>query len=91
MIDNTDNLFDIVLTNSNNALVNVTLNQIPESLKNKNLLEMNLTKSGLNVLFIMNNDQLILANKDTTFNVGEKITIFGDYQTIKNTFTITDK
>ena len=70
-----------------NALVEIKLKNIPETLKNKKLSESNLKeKFDITVLMIKHEDKALLVDADSKLNVGDKVVLIGPYQEIENLF-----
>lgn len=81
------NIITVIDMYGKNAVVEVLLNKIPEFAKDKTLFEMQLTKKYLiNILTIRRNNRTLEVTKDTMFNQGDVIVIFGLVNDIKNAF-----
>ena len=71
-----------------NPIARVTLEEVPEELKDVPLSQSKL-KSEKNILVILVQKfgkKPALADTDTVFEKGDKITMFGEYKTICDTF-----
>lgn len=73
------------------AMVEIYLNIVPESLKNKTLAESDIKdKYHINVMMLKRANIVQDINKDTIFMEGDTLILFGHYQTIKELFLITE-
>ena len=70
------------------SIAQVTLRHIPEEYKEKTLAETNLrADTGIMVMLVEHRGgKPIPAQADTVFEVGDKLTVFGNYKTICKTF-----
>ena len=70
------------------SIARVTLNQVPEAFKGKTLAETELrSQYGILVMLIGRpGSKAVPASADTTFSDGDKITVFGKYDTICEVF-----
>jgi Trk K+ transport system NAD-binding subunit len=81
------NEIDLIDNYGSNAMVEVTIQEVPEIIKNKSLIESGLKdKYGINVMIIKREGEVIDVLKDTILQNGDKIVVFGNYQAIKNIF-----
>jgi Trk K+ transport system NAD-binding subunit len=70
------------------AIVEIYLNNTPESLKNKTLAESDFKKRyNLNLLILKRHNRAIDITKDTVIQDKDEIVVFGNKQTIKDLFT----
>ena len=70
------------------TIAQVTLRHIPEEYRGYNLAETRLrAETGILVMLVEHKGGKIMpAHADTVFEVGDKLTVFGDYSTIRKTF-----
>jgi Trk K+ transport system NAD-binding subunit len=70
------------------SIVQVTLRHIPEEYEGRTLVETRLRpETGILVMLVeRGGGKPIAAQADTVFQVGDKLTVFGDYQAICRTF-----
>jgi len=70
------------------SIAQVTLRHIPDEYLGKSLAETRLrAETGILVMLIEHRGgKTMAAQADTVFEIGDKLTVFGDYQTICNTF-----
>ena len=70
------------------AIIEIYINNIPEVLKNKTLMESNFKNQyNINILMIKRGNRTIDITKDTVIQNKDKIVVFGNRQTIKDLFT----
>ena len=71
-----------------NSIAQVTLRHIPEEYRGLNLAETRLrAETGILVMLVEHRGGKIMpAHADTVFEVGDKLTVFGDYSAICKTF-----
>ena len=68
-------------------IVEVEINDIPEMMKDKNLSSINLRELyKLNILLLKRKNKIVEITKDTIFQNGDKIIIFGSHQNIVDLF-----
>ena len=72
----------------NESIAQVTLRHIPEAYQGMTLAETRLrAETGIMVMLVERRGaKPIPAQADTVFETGDKLTVFGDYQTICRTF-----
>ncbi len=72
----------------NNVVVaEVSINKMPEGLKDKTLENSKISNEGIIILAIVRGERSITnANKDTILKIGDTITLFGPLYTINNIF-----
>lgn len=69
------------------AMVEVTINTVPEFMINKTLSTSGLKeKHNINVMTLRRDDEVVELSKDTIIKERDRIVVFGDYQKIKNVF-----
>ena len=69
------------------AIVEVVINDIPEVMKDKHLVEINLRELyKLNILLLKRKNKIVEITKDTIFQNGDKIVVFGSHQNIVDLF-----
>lgn len=69
------------------AMVEVTLNKMPEIIIDKTLIESKLKEEhGINVMMLKRQGTVVEISKDTTFIEGDTIVVFGEYKEIKEVF-----
>lgn len=69
------------------AVVNVTLNNLPDAIKNKTLDESDLKKDyNIILLILTRKEQSIEVNRYTRFEIQDKLVVFGPYANIKEVF-----
>lgn len=82
-----ENIIDLIDNYGEDAMVTIQIKKLPELLKDKPLFESGLKdKKHINVMIIKRNDNPIEIVKDTVVEVGDTITVFGPYKTIKDLF-----
>ena len=70
------------------AIIEIYINNIPEVLKNKTLMESNFKNQyNINILMSKRGNRTIDITKDTVIQNKDKIVVFGNRQTIKDLFT----
>ena len=70
------------------AIIEIYINNIPEVLKNKTLMESNFKKQyNINILMLKRGNRTIDITKDTVIQNKDKIVVFGNRQIIKDLFT----
>ena len=71
-----------------NSIAQVTLRHIPEEYQGLNLADTRLrAETGILVMLVEHRGGRIMpAHADTVFEVGDKLTVFGDYSAICKTF-----
>ena len=70
------------------AIIEIYINNIPEVLKNKTLMESNFKNQyNINILMLKRGNRTIDITKDTVIQNKDKIVVFGNRQTIKDLFT----
>ena len=81
------NLVNVIDIQGKNAITEVTLNIVPDSLNEVPLCKMGLTsKYSLHVLSIKRDSRIVEVTKDTMFRKGDIITVFGLINEIKEVF-----
>ena len=93
LLDSTQNDFqndiDLIENYGSDAMVEVTVNTIPDALKDKTLFESKIKENyKINVMMIKRNDKAVSINKDTKILVKDSVVVFGPYQSIKALFII---
>lgn len=70
------------------SIAQVTIRHIPEEYRGLTLAEIRLrAETGIMVMLVEHpGGKAVPASADTVFEVGDKLTVFGDYQTICNAF-----
>ncbi len=93
-----DDIIDSIYTSSMNeinlidnygeyAVANVTLNNLPDAIRNKTLDESDLKKDyNILLLILTRKDQSIEVNRYTRFEIQDKLVVFGPYANIKEVF-----
>ena len=74
-----------------NSIARVWLKTVPEELRDKNLSDLHLRAQGVNVLLIEHGGQPELALGTSTLADGDRLTVFGEYGTIRSTFHATER
>ena len=70
------------------AIIEIYINNIPEVLKNKTLMESNFKNQyNINILMLKRGNRTIDITKDTVIQNKDKIVVFGNRQIIKDLFT----
>ena len=70
-----------------NALMEIEVQEVPKEIDGLAMKDAHLTdKYNINIVIIKRNDSYLAADKDTTIKKGDKITVFGPYNTIKHLF-----
>ncbi len=73
---------------NDDAIVEIKINNIPEVLKDKSLMESNFkTQYNLNLMMLKRGNRTIEVTKDTIIQNKDSIIVFGKKQTIKDLFT----
>ena len=81
------NIIKVIDFYGKNAVVEVTLNKIPEFADEVSLFEMQLTKKYvINILSIKRGARTVEVTKDTMFRKGDTLVIFGSINDIKEAF-----
>lgn len=81
------NTIDLIDNYGNNALVEVTLNNIPSFLIDKTIFESKIKENfGINIMIIKRNDEAIEVSKDTMIKQYDNIVLFGNFDIIKSLF-----
>lgn len=81
------NIIDLIDNYGNNALVEITLNNIPSFIQNKTIFESKIKENfGLNIMIIKRNDEAIEVSKDTMIEQYDNIILFGNLDVIKSLF-----
>ena len=85
--DNT-NVLTMLDSYDSDAIVEIYINNIPDILKNKTLMESNFKNQyNLNILMLKRGDRTIDITKDTVIQNKDQIVVFGKKQVIKDLFT----
>ena len=75
-----------------NALMEVSVDEVPEELKDKKIKDSHLTDQYfINIVVIKRKDEYLFADKDTVIKKGDIITLFGPYKNIKLLFQQEEK
>ena len=75
-----------------NALMEVSVDEVPEELKDKKIKDSHLTDQYfINIVVIKRKDEYLFADKDTIIKKGDTITLFGPYKNIKLLFQQEEK
>ena len=75
-----------------NALMEVDVDEVPKELENIKMKDSHISdRYSINIVVIKRNDEYLFADKDTTIQKGDKITLFGPYNNIKHLFKNDDK
>ena len=70
-----------------NALMEIEVQEVPKEIDGLAMKDAHLTdKYNINIVIIKRNDSYLAADKDTMIKKGDKITVFGPYNTIKHLF-----
>lgn len=81
------NILNVLDLQGKHAIVEVVLNIVPDSMKEKSLFRMGLTKKyAINVLSIRRDSRIIEVSKDTMFKKGDVIVTYGLINNIKEAF-----
>ena len=82
------NVLTMLDSYDNDAIVEIYINNIPDILKNKTLMESNFKSIyNLNILMLKRGNRTIDITKDTVIQNKDKIIVFGKKQVIKDLFT----
>ena len=82
-----DNFIVLLDNYGRDAMAEVHLNRVPETMVDVPLWEMNIKeKYHLNVLIIKREGKVIDVNKDTVFKKGDRVVVFGATSSINNVF-----
>ena len=73
---------------AHDSIAQVTIREVPEELRDKTLKELDLrSKSDILVMLVERADHTVeVAGAGTSFQAGDKLTVFGNYRTIAATF-----
>ena len=74
-----------------NSIARVWLKTVPEELRDKDLSDLHLRARGINVLLIEHEGQTAPALGTSTLADGDRLTVFGEYNTIRRTFHATER
>ena len=75
-----------------NALMEVSVDEVPEELKDKKIKDSHLTDQYfINIVAIKRKDEYLFADKNTIIKKGDTITLFGPYKNIKLLFQQEEK
>lgn len=81
------NIIDLIDNYGNNALVEITLNNIPSFMQGKTIYESKIKEDfGLNIMIIKRNEEAIEVFKDTMIEQYDNIILFGNFDVIKSLF-----
>ena len=70
-----------------NVLMEIEIQEVPKEIEGLAMKDAHLTdKYNINIVIIKRNDSYIAADKDTMIKKGDKVTVFGPYNTIKHLF-----
>lgn len=70
-----------------NVLMEIEIQEVPKEIDGLTMKDAHLTdKYNINIVIIKRNDHYLAADKDTMIKKGDKITVFGPYNTIKHLF-----
>jgi len=82
------NVLTMLDSYDDDAIVEIYINNIPDVLKNKTLMESNFkSQYNLNILMLKRGNRTIDISKDTVIQNKDQIILFGKKQTIKDLFT----
>ncbi len=82
------NVLTMLDSYDDDAIVEIYINNIPDVLKNKTLMESNFKNQyNLNILMLKRGNRTIDISKDTVIQNKDQIILFGKKQTIKDLFT----
>ena len=85
--NNNNNIITQLDNYGKDAICEITINFVPELLFNKPLFQTNLkTEYNINILMLKRKNRVIDVTKDTIFQKGDSIVIFGSLQNIKDIF-----
>lgn len=88
-IVNDENVIDIIDNYHGEAMAKISINVVPEYLKNKTLLESPLRNDyNIVVLSIKRDSNIVMADKDSYINVDDELTVFGPYTMIRKAFLV---
>ena len=86
------NVIELIEEYGEEAMTEITLNQMPEFLNNKGLFESGLkSKYAINLLTIKRKEEFIPITKDVILQAKDVIVVFGPYEQIKKAFMINVK
>ena len=70
-----------------NVLMEIEVQEVPKEIEGLAMKDAHLTdKYNINIVIIKRNDDYLAADKDTMIKKGDKITVFGPFNTIKHLF-----
>ena len=70
-----------------NVLMEIEIQEVPKEIEGLAMKDAHLTdKYNINIVIIKRNDSYLAADKDTMIKKGDKVTVFGPYNTIKHLF-----
>ena len=91
VVDKTNEL-QLLNNYGGNALMEVSVDEVPEELKDKKIKDSHLTDQYfINIVVIKRKDEYLFADKDTIIKKGDTITLFGPYKNIKLLFQQEEK
>lgn len=81
------NHIDLIDNYGNNALVEVTINNLPSILKDKTIFESKIKENfGLNIMIVKRDNEAIEVSKDTIIKKHDNIVLYGNFEIIKSLF-----
>lgn len=87
IVVNRINDINLVSNYGSNSLVEVDVDVVPKELDGIHMKDSHLSdRYSISIVVIKRNDEHIFVDKDTIIQKGDKLTVFGPYQTIKHLF-----
>ena len=84
-----ENIIDLIDNYGSDAMAEVTINTLPEILKDKRLFESEIkTKYNLNILTLRRDEMPVTVTKDSIIKEKDTIVVYGNYENIKKVFLI---
>ena len=81
------NEISLVNNYGDNALVEVSLDEVPNQFKGVKIIDAKLKeKYGITVVMVKRDDEYLPVSKDTTFEKGDTLSLFGPFSNIKTLF-----
>ena len=81
------NEISLVNNYGDNALVEVSLDEVPNQFKGVKIIDAKLKeKYGITVVMVKRDDEYLSVSKDTTFEKGDVLSLFGPFSNIKTLF-----
>ena len=81
------NTLSLLNNYGSNVLMEIEIEEVPQEIDGLTMKDAHLTdKYNINIVIIKRDDAYLAADKDTMIKKGDKITVFGPYNTIKHLF-----